>query len=149
MLISNVIRYNANDNPSKQTAFSQYDRPQAKCRYGDIADHLGLTASGDDNDAKVEKLVAWIESVKKSLEIPAGFKDLGITEEQFMAKLDEVAVEAFDDQCTGANPRYPLIDEIKQLLLDGYYGRVYVEGRAEDVVDLAEEKAKKASKAKA
>ncbi|WP_244271945.1 iron-containing alcohol dehydrogenase [Pseudovibrio denitrificans] len=149
MLISNVIRYNANDNPTKQTAFSQYDRPQAKCRYGDIADHLGLTTPGDDRDAKVEKLVAWVESVKKALEIPAGFKDLGITEEQFMAKLDEVAVEAFDDQCTGANPRYPLIDEIKQLLLDGYYGRVYVEGRAEDVVVLAEEKAKKATKAKA
>ncbi len=149
MLISNVIRYNSNDNPTKQTAFSQYARPQAKCRYGDIADHLGLTSDGDSRDAKVEKLVAWIESVKKALEIPAGFKDLGIPEEQFMVKLDEVAVEAFDDQCTGANPRYPLINEIKQLLLDGYYGRVYVEGRAEDVVDLAQEKAKKATKAKA
>ncbi|OKL45577.1 bifunctional acetaldehyde-CoA/alcohol dehydrogenase [Pseudovibrio exalbescens] len=143
MLISNVIRYNATDNPAKQTAFSQYDRPTAKCRYAEIADHLKLTAVGDNNDQKVEKLIAWIESVKKSLDIPAGLKDLGITEEQFKAKFDEVAVEAFDDQCTGANPRFPLIAEIKQLLLDAYYGRVYVEGRAEDVADFAAEKAKK------
>ncbi|MTI16302.1 bifunctional acetaldehyde-CoA/alcohol dehydrogenase [Rhodobacteraceae bacterium RKSG542] len=144
MLISNTIRYNANDNPSKQTAFSQYDRPQAKCRYGEIADHLGLTAAGDSGEAKVEKLIAWIESVKTALEIPAGLKDLGISEAQFMEKVDQVAVEAFDDQCTGANPRYPLISEIKQILTDTYYGRVYVEGRDETVVDLAEEKAKKA-----
>ncbi|MDX5593242.1 bifunctional acetaldehyde-CoA/alcohol dehydrogenase [Pseudovibrio sp. SPO723] len=143
MLISNVIRYNANDNPVKQTAFSQYARPTAKCRYAEIADHLKLTAAGDSNDQKVEKLIAWIESVKKALDIPAGLKDLGITEDQFNAKFDEVAVEAFDDQCTGANPRFPLISEIKQLLLDAYYGRTFVEGRTDDVTDLATEKAKK------
>ncbi|MTJ84263.1 MAG: bifunctional acetaldehyde-CoA/alcohol dehydrogenase [Telmatospirillum sp.] len=128
LLIVNVIRYNANDNPAKQTAFSQYDRPKSKCRYAEIADHLGL--GGDDNDAKVEALVAWVEALKRDLDIPSSIKAAGVEEEAFLAAVDRVAVEAFDDQCTGANPRFPLLSELKALLLDSYYGRPFAEEHA-------------------
>jgi acetaldehyde dehydrogenase/alcohol dehydrogenase len=126
LLICNVIRYNANDNPTKQTAFSQYDRPKARARYAEIADHLGL--GGARTGDKVNNLIAWLEGLKKDLDIPASIQAAGVTEADFLAKLDEVAVAAFDDQCTGANPRFPLISELKQILLDSYYGRAYLEG---------------------
>ncbi|AOX99358.1 bifunctional acetaldehyde-CoA/alcohol dehydrogenase [Jeongeupia sp. USM3] len=125
LLISNVIRYNSVDIPTKQTAFSQYDRPIGKCRYADIAEHLGLPGKNDDQ--KVESLIAWVDEMKACLDIPMSIQAAGVPEKEFLAKLDEVAEEAFDDQCTGANPRYPLISELKQLLLDSYYGRPYVE----------------------
>ncbi|MBD2786093.1 bifunctional acetaldehyde-CoA/alcohol dehydrogenase [Xenorhabdus sp. DI] len=127
LLICNVIRYNANDNPTKQTAFSQYDRPQARRRYAEIADHLGLTASGDRTAAKIEKLLAWLEEMKSQLDIPASIREFGVQEADFLAKIDKLAEDAFDDQCTGANPRYPLISELKQLLLDSFYGREFTE----------------------
>lgn len=141
LLIANVIRYNANDNPTKQTAFSQYDRPQARRRYSEIADHLGLTASGDRTGVKVEKLLTWLEGLKAELDIPASIRDAGVNEAAFLAKVDQLAVEAFDDQCTGANPRFPLISELKQLLLDSYYGRAYSADAA-----VAVEEAKEAKK---
>ncbi|MBY6105654.1 bifunctional acetaldehyde-CoA/alcohol dehydrogenase [Ferrimonas balearica] len=125
LLISNVIRYNATDVPTKQAAFSQYDRPTALCRYGEIADHLGL--GGSDNAEKVERLVAAIDALKAELDIPDSIQAAGVPEAEFLARLDELAIEAFDDQCTGANPRFPLISELKQLLLDSYYGRPYRE----------------------
>ncbi len=127
LLIANVIRYNAVDNPTKQTAFSQYDRPQARRRYAEIADHLGLTAAGDRTGAKVEKLVAWVDGLEAHLGIPASIQAAGVAEADFLAAVDRIAVEAFDDQCTGANPRFPLIAELKGLLLDSYYGRAWVE----------------------
>ncbi|NBM81159.1 bifunctional acetaldehyde-CoA/alcohol dehydrogenase [Proteus sp. G4404] len=127
LLISNVIRYNANDNPTKQTAFSQYDRPQARRRYAEIADHLELSAPGDRTAAKIEKLLAWLEEMKSSLGIPASIREAGVQESDFLAKVDKLSEDAFDDQCTGANPRYPLISELKQLLLDSYYGREFNE----------------------
>ncbi|MFV0436836.1 MAG: bifunctional acetaldehyde-CoA/alcohol dehydrogenase [Desulfopila sp.] len=130
LLICNVIRYNANDNPTKQTAFSQYDRPQARRRYGEIADHLGLPALGDRTAAKIEKLLAWLEGLKTELGIPKSIREAGVQEADFLAHIDELAEHAFDDQCTGANPRYPLISELKQILLDTYYGREFVEGEA-------------------
>ncbi len=142
LLIANVIRYNANDNPTKQTAFSQYDRPQARRRYAEIADHLGVTAIGDRTGAKVEKLLTWLEGLKAELDIPASIRDAGVNEAAFLAKVDQLAVEAFDDQCTGANPRFPLISELKQIMLDSYYGRPYVEG----VAVAAAEEAKEAKK---
>ncbi|WP_297893631.1 bifunctional acetaldehyde-CoA/alcohol dehydrogenase [Shewanella sp.] len=123
LLISNVIRFNATDLPTKQAAFSQYDRPKALCRYAAIADHLQL--GGISDEEKVEKLLEKIEQLKKTLGIPASIQEAGVNEADFLAKLDEVAEDAFDDQCTGANPRYPLINELKQLLLDSYYGRAY------------------------
>ncbi|WP_432720595.1 bifunctional acetaldehyde-CoA/alcohol dehydrogenase [Jeongeupia wiesaeckerbachi] len=130
LLISNVIRYNSVDIPTKQTAFSQYDRPIGKCRYADIAEHLGLPGKNDDQ--KVEALIAWVDEMKAALDIPMSIQAAGVPEKEFLAKLDEVAEEAFDDQCTGANPRYPLISELKQLLLDSYYGRPYVEAYERD-----------------
>ena len=143
LLISNVIRYNANDNPTKQTAFSQYDRPQARRRYAEVADHLGLTAAGDRTAAKIEKLLAWLDGLKKELDIPMSIREAGVPEEKFLAKVDALSVEAFDDQCTGANPRYPLISELKQVLLDSYYGRPYVEGSAVEAKEEKKEEGKK------
>ncbi|NHB91783.1 bifunctional acetaldehyde-CoA/alcohol dehydrogenase [Photorhabdus cinerea] len=127
LLICNVIRYNANDNPTKQTAFSQYDRPQARRRYAEIADHLGLSATGDRTATKIEKLLAWLKEMKSELGIPASIRAAGIQEADFLVKIDKLSEDAFDDQCTGANPRYPLISELKQLLLDSYYGREFTE----------------------
>lgn len=127
LLIGNVIRYNANDNPTKQTAFSQYDRPQARRRYGEIADHLGLTQPGERTAQKIEKLLAWLDEMKTQLGIPASIREAGVQEADFLAKVDKLAEDAFDDQCTGANPRYPLIAELKQIMLDTFYGRDYSE----------------------
>lgn len=123
LLISNVIRFNATDLPTKQTAFSQYDRPKAKCRYAEIADFLRLPGKTDTD--KVEALIAKIEALKASLGIPASIQEAGVNEADFIAKLDELAEDAFDDQCTGANPRYPLISELKTLLLASFYGKPY------------------------
>ncbi|TKI08154.1 bifunctional acetaldehyde-CoA/alcohol dehydrogenase [Martelella alba] len=127
MLIANVIRYNANDNPTKQTAFSQYDRPQARRRYAEVADHLGLSQPGDRTAQKIERLLGWLDEIKADLGIPASIREAGVQEADFLAKVDKLSEDAFDDQCTGANPRYPLIAELKQILLDTYYGRKYVE----------------------
>ncbi|HGL4479039.1 TPA: bifunctional acetaldehyde-CoA/alcohol dehydrogenase [Klebsiella oxytoca] len=127
LMICNVIRYNANDNPTKQTAFSQYDRPQARRRYAEIADHLGLTAPGDRTAAKIEKLLGWLEALKAELGIPKSIREAGVQEADFLAHVDKLAEDAFDDQCTGANPRYPLISELKQLLTDSFYGNQYAE----------------------
>ena len=149
LLISNVIRYNANDNPTKQTAFSQYDRPQARRRYAEIADHLGLSAPGDRTAAKIEKLLAWLESLKAELGIPKSIREAGVQEADFLAHVDKLSEDAFDDQCTGANPRYPLISELKQILLDTFYGREFSEGTpaAKEVAAApkAEKKAKKSA----
>ncbi|CAI0988185.1 Aldehyde-alcohol dehydrogenase [Serratia rubidaea] len=125
MLLTNVIRYNANDDAAKQTAFSQYDRPQARCRYGEVADHLGLNAAGDSAEQKVENLLTWLEGLKAELAIPASLQEAGVDEAHFLSVLDQLAVDAFDDQCTGTNPRYPLIKDLRQLLLDCFYGRYY------------------------
>lgn len=125
LLLTNVIRYNANDNPTKQSAFSQYDRPKARCRYAEIADEL--TLGGDSVGEKVENLIAWIERLKHEIEIPVSIQAAGVAEAEFLARLDNLAVEAFDDQCTGANPRYPLIGELRAILLDSYYGQEFVE----------------------
>ncbi|MDU1153566.1 MAG: bifunctional acetaldehyde-CoA/alcohol dehydrogenase, partial [Klebsiella michiganensis] len=146
LLISNVIRYNANDNPTKQTAFSQYDRPQARRRYAEIADHLGLTAPGDRTAAKIEKLLGWLDEIKAELGIPKSIREAGVQEADFLAHVDKLSEDAFDDQCTGANPRYPLIAELKQILLDTFYGRNYVEGGVEEKKEAAPAKAEKKAK---
>ncbi|WP_075181921.1 bifunctional acetaldehyde-CoA/alcohol dehydrogenase [Pantoea sp. 1.19] len=127
LLICNVIRYNATDNPTKQTAFSQYDRPQARRRYAEIADHLQLTTAGDRTGDKIARLLAWLDELKQSLGIPASLREAGVQEADFLARVDRLAEDAFDDQCTGANPRYPLIAELRQILLDTFYGRAYRE----------------------
>lgn len=125
MLIANVVRYNAADIPTKQAAFSQYDRPKGVARYAEIAKHLGLGGSRDHQ--RVELLVDWIEELKRDLDIPSSIREWGVSEADFLAEVDTLAEAAFDDQCTAANPRYPLVSELKQILLDSFYGRVYVE----------------------
>ena len=139
LLLCNVIRYNATDNPTKQASFPQYEYPSAVSRYARAADYIAMivneqentpyikTTATDSQDKKVEALVAGIEMLKKELDIPSSIKEWGIKEEDFLAVVDELAVKAFDDQCTGTNPRYPLIGEIKQLYLDCFYGREYQE----------------------
>jgi acetaldehyde dehydrogenase/alcohol dehydrogenase len=131
LLVANVVRYNANDNPTKQSAFSQYDRPKARCRYAEIAESFGL--GGRDNDEKVERLIVWIEDLKRDLEIPISIQAAGVPEADFLGRLDHIAIESFDDQCTGANPRYPLIDELRSILLDSYYGRPFIEFAGRDL----------------
>ncbi|EJB0230150.1 bifunctional acetaldehyde-CoA/alcohol dehydrogenase [Vibrio vulnificus] len=149
LLISNVVRYNANDNPTKQTAFSQYDRPQARRRYAEVADHLGLSQAGDRTAQKIERLLAWLDELKGNLDIPLSIQSAGVAEADFLAKVDELAVEAFDDQCTGANPRYPLIAELKEVLLASYYGKAFVEGETFEGTTVIKKKADQvASKAK-
>ena len=121
LMISHVIRYNATDAPFKQATFSQYKYPEAKHRYARIAEGLGLP--GICEDEKVAALIAAIEDLKRQLEIPTSIREaMTEPEETFFAKLDLVADQAFDDQCTVANPRYPLISDLKQLLVDAYLG---------------------------
>lgn len=118
LLINEVIRYNATDKPLKQTAFPQYTYPTAKSRYARVADYLGL--GGTTENEKIELLIAAIEDLKKKLDIPATIQEAGISEPAFTAALDQLSEDAFDDQCTGANPRYPLISEIKALYLKAF-----------------------------
>ncbi|CAM4112950.1 bifunctional acetaldehyde-CoA/alcohol dehydrogenase [Vibrio neonatus] len=149
LMISNVVRYNANDNPTKQTAFSQYDRPQARRRYAEVADHLDLSQPGDRTAQKIERLLTWLEELKKELDIPLSIQEAGVNEADFIEKLEELSVEAFDDQCTGANPRYPLISELKEVLTTSYYGKPYVEGETFEGTTVIKKKAdQKPAKAK-
>jgi len=120
LLINPVIRYNATDIPVKQTAFPQYKYPLAKTNYAKIADHLGL--GGETEEEKVELLIQAIERLKAEVDIPSNIKATGIPEDAFYSKLDEMAELAFDDQCTGTNPRYPLINELKELYIEAYHG---------------------------
>ena len=122
LMISHVIRYNATDAPFKQATFSQYKYPEANARYARIAEFLGL--SGITEVEKVNALIAAVEDLKRQLDIPASIRDaMAGSEDDFFTKLDLVADQAFDDQCTIANPRYPLISDLKQLLVDAYLGR--------------------------
>lgn len=120
LLINHVIRYNASDAPRKQATFSQYTHPEAKARYARIADYLGL--GGTTPDEKVERLIEAIEKLMRTLNIPESIQAAGVDKAAFHAKLDELAELAFDDQCTIANPRYPLIEEIKDLYIRAYVG---------------------------
>ena len=122
LLINQVIKYNANDKPRKQSIFPQYKFPSAKIKYGQIADELGL--GGKNDDEKVELLLDAITKLKQDLNLPASIRDFGVDEKTFMDKLDELVELAYDDQCTGANPVYPLMDQIKQIYIDAFNGVV-------------------------
>ncbi len=124
LLICDIIRYNAVENPSKQAIFPQYTYPMARARYARVADVLGL-AHGESDADKVEALVKAIEALKKAVNIPASIQEWGIPEDEFLRNLEMLAEDAFDDQCTPANPRYPLIPEIKEIYLKAYYGPKY------------------------
>ena len=121
LLINEVIKFNATDNPIKQAAFSQYSWPTAKERYARVADYLGL--GGTTNDEKVKLLIKAVEELKAKLGIPKTIREAGVDEKAFYANLDQLAENAFDDQCTGANPRYPLISELKELYIKAYEGK--------------------------
>ena len=139
LLLTNVIRFNANDNPTKQASFPQYEFPSVISRYARVADYISTPVNDVKNtdlmdsrnaksqEEKVEILIEGIEKLKKQLGVPSSIKEWGVDEAEFLAAVDELAVKAFDDQCTGSNPRYPLISQIKQLYLDSYYGRAWKE----------------------
>jgi acetaldehyde dehydrogenase/alcohol dehydrogenase len=118
LLIGHVIRYNAEDAPQKQAAFPQYEYPQAKERYARVATYLGLP--GDNDADKVTALIAAIENLKKRLGVPETICEMGIDEAKFRAEVDQLAELAFDDQCTGANPRYPLIADLREMYLTAF-----------------------------
>ncbi len=122
LLIRQVMKYNASDAPHKQAIFPQYKFPCAKTKYGQIADELGL--GGNNDDEKVQLLINAVDDLMKKIELPNSIKDFGVDEETFMNNLDELVELAFDDQCTGANPAYPLMEDIKKIYIDAYYGNV-------------------------
>ena len=121
LMISEVIRFNSAEVPTKMGTFPQYAYPHAKARYAEVADFLGF--GGKDDDAKVKNLIRAIEELKAKVGIRKTIKDYGVDEKNFLDRLDEMCDQAFDDQCTGANPRYPLISEIKDMYLKCYYGK--------------------------
>jgi acetaldehyde dehydrogenase/alcohol dehydrogenase len=121
LLINEVIKYNSSDNPIKQTAFPQYKYPLAKSRYAKIADHLKLPGKNDEE--KIENLINEIEKLKKDIGIPKSIEKAGVDKKDFYAKLDEMSENAFDDQCTSTNPRYPLISEIKDIYIKSFEGK--------------------------
>jgi acetaldehyde dehydrogenase/alcohol dehydrogenase len=130
MLINEVIQFNAQDNPRKQTAFPQYKYPNAKWRYAQIADYLRL--GGNSEEEKTENLIKAIDELKAKVNIPRTIRDFGVSEQKFYATLDEMSESAFDDQCTGANPRYPLICEIKQMYINAFEGTPEDTGKCEE-----------------
>jgi acetaldehyde dehydrogenase/alcohol dehydrogenase len=121
LLIEEVIKFNSADFQSKMAAFPQYKHPHAKADYARLARYIGL--SGKDDDALVEALIKAVAELKAKIGIPASIKAAGVDEKLFLENLDALALDAFDDQCTGANPRYPLIAEIKEMYLRAYYGK--------------------------
>ena len=122
LLINQIIKYNSTDCPTKQCAFPQYKFPNAKAKYGQVADELNL--GGKDDDEKVENLINAITELKKDINIPLSIRDAGISEKDFYDKLDELVELAFDDQCTGANPAYPLMSEIRELYIKAFNGEI-------------------------
>lgn len=120
LMIDYVIRFNASETPAKMGTFSQYDHPHTLERYAEVADYLGIT--GKTNEEKLDNLIKAIDKLKDYVGIKKTIKDYGIDEKDFLDRLDEMTEQAFDDQCTGANPRYPLMSEIKEMYLNAYYG---------------------------
>ncbi len=121
LLLCYVMRYNANPVPVKMGTFPQYEYPHALERYCDVARYNGIV--GKDDQETFDLLIEKLEELKKTIGIPASIQEFGVKEEDFLATLDEMTENAFNDQCTGANPRYPLMSEIKQLYLLAYYGK--------------------------
>ncbi|MBQ8392232.1 MAG: bifunctional acetaldehyde-CoA/alcohol dehydrogenase [Clostridia bacterium] len=120
LMINEVIKFNSDEAPTKMGTFSQYDHPHALARYAEVADYLGL--GGKTDEKKVENLIKAINELKEKVGIKSTIKDYGVDEKYFLDNLDEMVEQAFDDQCTGANPRYPLMSEIKEMYLNAYYG---------------------------
>ena len=122
LLIRQIIKFNANDCPLKQSMFPQYKYPNAKEKYAKLADELKL--GGKNTDEKIKLLINSITKLIKSLNVPNSISDLGIKEDIFFKNLDKLSKLAFDDQCTGTNPVYPLINDIKELYTKSFYGKI-------------------------
>lgn len=130
LMLEGVLRFNASETPAKMGTFSQYDHPHTLERYAEVADYLGL--GGSTPQEKLENLIKAVNELKKLVGIKNTIKDYDIDEKDFLDRLDDMTEQAFDDQCTGANPRYPLMSEIKQMYLDAYYGKNYNTERGEN-----------------
>lgn len=141
LVMKEVIKFNATDAPTKQAAFAQYKYPNAAWRYAKIADHLGL--GGNTEAEKVELLLKAIDELQNKVNMPKTIKDAGVSEVKFFETLDEMVEQAFDDQCTGANPRYPLMKELKEMYITSYYGEnAKNEAKAESATTKKEKKTK-------
>ena len=121
LMLDLVLRYNAEETPVKMGTFPQYAYPHTLRRYAEVAEYLGL--DGNDDHEKLENLIKAIDELKEKIGIKKTIQEYGVDEKKFLDTLDEMSEQAFDDQCTGANPRYPLIEEIKQMYLKAYYGK--------------------------
>ncbi len=120
LMLEQVIRFNSSEVPTKMGTFPQYDHPKTLARYAEVAQFLGF--GGKDDSESVENLIDGINELKARIGIKEKIADYGVSEEDFLSTLDEMTEQAFDDQCTGANPRYPLMSEIRQMYLNAYYG---------------------------
>ena len=129
LLIDEVLRYNSQEAPVKMGTFPQYGYPNTLRRYAEIAESVGIT--GNNDEEKLENLIKKIDELKETIGIKPTIRDYGVDEKDFLATLDEMTEDAFDDQCTGTNPRYPLMSEIKDMYLQAYYGHK-VEGGEEN-----------------
>ncbi len=137
LMIEEVLRFNASEAPAKMGTFSQYDHPHTLARYAEVADYLGL--GGNTDEEKLENLIKAVNDLKARVGIKETIKDYGIDEKVFLDRLDDMVEQAFDDQCTGANPRYPLMSEIKQMYLNAYYGnKHFTEVDKPTAADVAE-----------
>jgi acetaldehyde dehydrogenase/alcohol dehydrogenase len=123
LMLEYVIRFNSAEVPTKMGTFSQYAYPHTKRRYAEVAEYLGF--GGKDDDESVENLIKAINELKARIGIKETIRDYGVDEKYFLDTLDDMTEQAFDDQCTGANPRYPLMSEIKEMYLKAYYGKDY------------------------
>ena len=121
LMIEYVLRFKAEEVPSKMGTFPQYAYPHTLARYAEVADYLGI--KGKNDGEKLENLIAAVNALKERVGIKKTIREYGVDEKAFLATLDEMTEQAFDDQCTGANPRYPLLSEIKEMYLKAYYGK--------------------------
>ena len=121
LMIDEVLRFNASEVPAKMGTFSQYDHPKTLRKYAEVAETLGI--DGKNDKEKLENLIKAIDELKAKVGIKKTIKEYGVDENEFLERLDDMVEQAFDDQCTGANPRYPLMSEIKQMYLNAYYGK--------------------------
>ena len=120
LMIEEVLRFNSVEVPTKMGTFPQYDHPHTLRRYAEVSDALGF--GGNTDEEKLENLINAINELKEKIGIKKSIKEYDIDESKFLETLDEMCEQAFDDQCTGANPRYPLISEIKEMYMNAYYG---------------------------
>ena len=146
LMIEEVLRFNAAETPTKMGTFPQYDHPHTLRRYAEVAEALGV--SGDDDREKLEGLIRMINNLKAYVGIKPTIRDYVPDEKDFLDRLDDMTEQAFDDQCTGANPRYPLMSEIRQMYLNAYYGeKHFTEMPRPTAADITEQETDAAKKA--